>query len=117
MRLSKNLTRYWESMRQSSGVLRVSPGEAKKASPSRKHYTCTPLVLPSPPRPSLFLWPHLTLLLIGCAYAAYEEDRLGKIAPGYCADFVVVDKDVDLDPTQLPSSTILQVWVNGVKKL
>jgi len=101
-------------MRLYSEVLRVSPGEAKKASPLRKHYTCTPLV-PPPPLSSFdstspYSW-------LGCAYAANDEDRLGKIAPGYCADFVVVDKDVDLDPTQLPSSTILQVWVNGVKKL
>ncbi len=29
----------------------------------------------------------------GAAYAAYAEDRLGKLAPGYLADLIVLDKD------------------------
>jgi hypothetical protein len=29
----------------------------------------------------------------GAAYAAYAEDRLGKLVPGYLADLIVLDKD------------------------
>jgi predicted amidohydrolase YtcJ len=35
-------------------------------------------------------WEGFTL---GPAYAAYMENRLGRLAPGYLADLIVVEKD------------------------
>jgi predicted amidohydrolase YtcJ len=39
----------------------------------------------------------------GAAWAAFEEDRLGRLAPGFAADLVVLDRD----PTQLRQMTEL----------
>lgn len=53
----------------------------------------------------------------GAAYAANMEDRLGKLAPGYYADLLVLDTNpLDCDPDQLidliPSATMLDgAWV------
>jgi predicted amidohydrolase YtcJ len=45
----------------------------------------------------------------GPAYAAGMEDRLGKLAPGYLADLVVLDRDL----YQIPSDEILETRVLG----
>lgn len=44
---------------------------------------------------------------IGAAYAAGMEDRLGKLAPGYLADLVVIDRD----PYAIPPAELLDVQV------
>jgi len=36
----------------------------------------------------------------GAAYAAYEEDHRGRIAPGYWADLTVVGKDLRRIPPE-----------------
>jgi hypothetical protein len=50
----------------------------------------------------------------GGAYAAFAEGRLGRIAKGFRADFVLVDADPLLaTPDQLRGMSVLQTWVNG----
>jgi hypothetical protein len=51
----------------------------------------------------------------GAAYAAGMEDRLGKLAPGFLADLVVLDDDLyTIAPSQIPHIPILGTMVNGV---
>lgn len=52
----------------------------------------------------------------GGAYASKEEHRLGKLAIGYEADFIVLYEDVIQDPTLLKNATVQQVYVSGVQK-
>lgn len=48
------------------------------------------------------------------AYAAFAEDRMGKIAPGYLADFVRLDADpCDVDPQHIHQIQVLETWVGG----
>src|SRR5207249_526907 len=43
------------------------------------------------------------------AYAGFQEDRLGRLVPGYIADLVVLDKDLlKIDPRQINSATVLR---------
>ena len=59
----------------------------------------------------------LDLYTLGGAYTAMQEHRLGRLLPGYQADFVVLDKDVCSSPTDLLSAKVLEVWVAGQQKL
>jgi len=59
----------------------------------------------------------LDLYTLGGAYTAMQEHRLGRLLPGYQADFVVLDKDVCASPTDLLSVNVLEVWVAGQQKL
>ena len=53
-------------------------------------------------------------LTIGSAYASFEEDRKGRLKPGYMADLVVVSQSIfDLDPTLLKDVSIDMTMVNG----
>jgi len=54
---------------------------------------------------------------VGGAYAAMQEHHLGRLVPGYQADFVVLDKDICTSPKELLSVKVLEVWVAGVRKL
>ncbi len=51
---------------------------------------------------------------IGPAYAAGMEDRLGKLAPGFLADLVVLDRNVfKIDPEELLETQVLGTMVAG----
>jgi predicted amidohydrolase YtcJ len=51
------------------------------------------------------------------AYAGFQEDRLGRLAPGYLADLVVLDKDLlRIDPQQLGSVKVLRTVVDGKER-
>ena len=51
---------------------------------------------------------------LGPAYAAYMEDRLGRLAPGHLADLIVLDEDpFECDPDDLPALTSSATMVNG----
>jgi len=51
---------------------------------------------------------------IGPAYAAYMEDRLGRLAPNYIADLIVLDKDpFTCDPDELLTMQSSATMVNG----
>ena len=48
------------------------------------------------------------------AYAGFQDDRLGVIAPGFLADFVVMDADLlTLDPALITKASVLRTIVGG----
>ncbi len=50
------------------------------------------------------------------AYACFEEQLRGSIAPGKQADFVVLDRDIMTVPNeQLRGTKVRQTWINGEK--
>lgn len=50
------------------------------------------------------------------AYAAFEEDEKGSLAPGKYADFIVLDKDpMKCSEDEIPSIKVLQTWSAGRK--
>jgi predicted amidohydrolase YtcJ len=50
----------------------------------------------------------------GAAYAGRAEDRLGGLAPGMRADFLLVDRDITLaSPSDIRRVVVNETWVNG----
>jgi len=50
----------------------------------------------------------------GPAYAAYMEDRLGKLAEGYLADLIVLDRDIyTVEPDEILDINVLGTMVDG----
>jgi predicted amidohydrolase YtcJ len=50
----------------------------------------------------------------GSAYAAWAEDRLGRILPGYFADLVLLDRDIfTLPPEEIGKTQVLFTMVGG----
>jgi predicted amidohydrolase YtcJ len=48
------------------------------------------------------------------AYAGFQEDRLGRLAPGYLADLVVLDQDLlKIDPQKITDTKVLRTVVAG----
>lgn len=48
------------------------------------------------------------------AYAGFQEDRLGVIAPGYLADLAVLDRDLfAIDPETIKDAKVLHTFVGG----
>ncbi len=64
------------------------------------------------PEQKITLMEALDAYTTGAAYAANAEDRLGKLAPGYLADLIVLDRDpFDCHPSEMlsmsPSATMI----------
>ena len=56
----------------------------------------------------------LSAYTTGAAYAMFAEDRLGRIAKGYRADFLFVDADPMLAaPDKLRATQVLETWIGG----
>jgi predicted amidohydrolase YtcJ len=50
----------------------------------------------------------------GAAYAGFAEDRVGRLAPGYWADFVIVDRDpFEISPSDLWRVGVEETWLAG----
>jgi predicted amidohydrolase YtcJ len=50
----------------------------------------------------------------GSAYAEFAETHKGKLAPGYDADFIVVDRNLyTVDPPAILGTRVLETWVAG----
>lgn len=50
----------------------------------------------------------------GAAYAAFADDRFGKLAPGQWADFVLLDTDpTTASPEAIRRTRVRQVWIAG----
>jgi len=50
----------------------------------------------------------------GAAFAGFAEDKIGHLAPGMRADFVIVDRDPLLaGPSELRSTQVLETWIGG----
>lgn len=56
----------------------------------------------------------LTAYTTANAYAGFQEDRLGLIAPGYLADLVMLDTDLTrCEPEQIDRARVLSTLVDG----
>jgi hypothetical protein len=50
----------------------------------------------------------------GAAFAGFAEDRIGTLTPGRRADFVIVDRDIELTrPFDIRATQVLESWVGG----
>ena len=50
----------------------------------------------------------------GAAYAAFADDRIGRLAPGFRADFILVDRDPLLaTPSEIRATRVFETWVGG----
>lgn len=50
----------------------------------------------------------------GAAYAAFAEKKVGQIAPGFAADFVVIDRDpLAGSAADVRATQVLETWVAG----
>lgn len=48
------------------------------------------------------------------AYGAFQENKLGRLAPGYWADFIVIDQNpLETAPSALKDIKVTQTWVAG----
>lgn len=53
---------------------------------------------------------------IDAAYAGFEEDKMGRLAPGQRADFIIVDRDPMLaTPVELREMKVEETWIGGAK--
>jgi len=58
----------------------------------------------------------LSLFTEGAAYAAHQEAQIGKLLPGYSADFILVQEDYfEMPEEEIWSSTVLATYVAGVR--
>jgi predicted amidohydrolase YtcJ len=54
---------------------------------------------------------------VGNAYAGFQENRVGRIAPDYLADIVVIDRDpTTVAPADIPKARILYTFVAGQQR-
>jgi predicted amidohydrolase YtcJ len=49
------------------------------------------------------------------AYAGFAEDRIGRLAPGMHADFILIDRDIftQRDQRRVRDTQVLETWVGG----
>ncbi|UYY58352.1 amidohydrolase [Sphingomonas sp. S2-65] len=52
----------------------------------------------------------------GAAYAGFAEGKIGRLAPGMLADFLIIDRDpLTAQPSELRTTKVLETWVGGYK--
>ncbi len=66
------------------------------------------------PRQKLNREEALYLFTEGAAYAAHQEHVLGRLAPGYYADFILIDEDYfSMPEADIWKTQVLETWVAG----
>ncbi len=66
------------------------------------------------PEEKLTIWQTLYAYTQGSAYAEFAESWKGKLAPGYVADFVVLDRDLtSVAPPEILKTQVLRTVVGG----
>lgn len=51
---------------------------------------------------------------IGAAYAGFADDKIGRLAPGLWADFLILDRDpLTVSPAELRGTKVVETWVGG----
>jgi predicted amidohydrolase YtcJ len=66
------------------------------------------------PQEKLTAFEALRGFTLDAAYAAFDEQRLGSLAPGKRADFVLLDHSPVHDPAgQLLSTAVISTWIDG----
>ena len=54
---------------------------------------------------------------VGAAYAGFAETRMGGLAPGKWADFIIVDRDPTVvDQQKLAKTVVLETWIAGKRE-
>jgi predicted amidohydrolase YtcJ len=72
------------------------------------------VLVPSDPSEALTREQALTAYTAGGAYAEGQDQRKGRLAPGFTADLAVLSQDVLTVPTsRLPATTSLLTMVDG----
>ena len=52
----------------------------------------------------------------GGAYASFAEDKVGRLAPGFRADFIIVDKDpLESPPADIRATKVQETWIGGAR--
>ena len=52
----------------------------------------------------------------GAAYAAFAEDKVGRLAPGFRADFIIVDHDPLMSsPAEIRATKVEETWIGGIR--
>lgn len=50
----------------------------------------------------------------GAAYAGFADDKIGRLAPGLYADFIILDRNpLDVTPEELRGTKVLETWIAG----
>ncbi len=50
----------------------------------------------------------------GAAFASFAEAKIGRLAPGLRADFILVDKDpITATPGEIRNTIVFETWING----
>jgi predicted amidohydrolase YtcJ len=66
------------------------------------------------PEEKISIWQALYAYTQGSAYAEFTDPWKGKLAPGYVADFVVLDRDLTaIPPSQILKTEVLRTVVGG----
>jgi predicted amidohydrolase YtcJ len=66
------------------------------------------------PEEKLTIWQAIYAYTQGSAYAEFAESKKGKLANGYLADFVVLDRDITaVAPPEILKTQVLRTVVNG----
>jgi len=69
------------------------------------------------PEQRLSLVEALRSFTVDAAYGAFQEDKMGTLAPGSWADFILVDRDIFTIPAeQLWQTTTLETWISGQQR-
>lgn len=69
------------------------------------------------PEQRLTLVEALRSFTVDAAYGAFQEDKMGTLAPGSWADFILVDRDIFAIPAeQLWQTTTLETWIHGQQR-
>jgi predicted amidohydrolase YtcJ len=52
----------------------------------------------------------------GAAYASFAEDKVGRLAPGFRADFIIVDHDPLMSaPADVRATKVEETWIGGAR--
>jgi predicted amidohydrolase YtcJ len=66
------------------------------------------------PEEKLTIWQAIYAYTQGSAYAEFAESKKGKLANGYFADFIVLDRDITaVAPPEILKTQVLKTVVNG----
>jgi predicted amidohydrolase YtcJ len=68
------------------------------------------------PRQRVSLVEALAGFTTGAAHAGFAEDRIGSLAPGHYADFILIDRDIFAacaTQQQVREAQVLETWVGG----
>lgn len=69
------------------------------------------------PEQRLSLVEALRSFTVDAAYGAFQEEKMGTLAPGSWADFILVDRDIfAIPPAELWQTTTLETWIHGQQR-